>query len=165
MNNLSELIALTPQVRLDLGNHVAEWDAEFLRFSDSVDTETRTIGVVVAVDKPFDKIIPGYRPPLSKGMFVQVVLKGPPQSGRIVVPRSAIRGGTIYLADERNRLQSRPVEVLFNQGGFSVIKSGITAGEKVVLTDLIPAVPGMLLRPQVDEQVMLELSALAGDGS
>ena len=165
MNKLSELIALRPQVRLDLGNHVADWDAEFLRFSDSVDTETRTIGVVVAVDKPFDKIIPGYRPPLSKGMFVQVVLKGPPQAGRIVVPRTAIRGGTVFLADAQNRLQSRPVEVLFNQGGFSVIKSGITAGEKVVLSDLIPAVPGMLLRPQVDQEATRELAALAGDGS
>ena len=165
MSNLAELVALRPQVRLDLGNHVAEWDAEFVRFSDSVDTETRTIGVVIAVDRPFDKIIPGFRPPLSKGMFVQVVLQGPAQPGRVIVPRTAIRNGTVFLADEQNHLQSQATEVLFNQGGFSVIQSGIKAGDKVVLTDLIPAVPGMLLSPRIDETVKLELAALAGDGS
>jgi RND family efflux transporter MFP subunit len=63
----AELIALDPVVRLDLGNHVAEWQAEFVRFSDTVDPETRTMGVVVAVDNPFEKVIPGYKPPLSKG--------------------------------------------------------------------------------------------------
>ncbi len=163
--NLSEIVALRPLVRLDLGNHTAEWEAEFVRFSDSVDTDTRTMGVVVAVDKPFEKIIPGYRPPLSKGMFVEVVLKGPPQPGRIVVPRTAVRGGKVYIADAQQRLRLRPVEVLFDQGGVSVIKSGLTAGERVVITDLVPAVSGMLLRPVADEEAAFELAALEGDGT
>lgn len=163
--NLADIAAMRPRVRLDMGNHVAEWEAEFVRFSDIVDPQTRTLGVVVAVNKPFDKIIPGYRPPLSKGMFVQVVLRGEKQPRRVVVPRSAIRGGTLYLADENNRLQPRPVEVLFNQGELSVISSGVEPGQRIVVSDLVPAVAGMLLKPEIDEELTARLSAADGDGA
>ncbi len=162
---LPKLVGFKPLVRLDLGNHVAEWEAEFVRFSDDVDPETRTMGVVVAVDRPFDKIKPGYRPPLSKGMFVQVVLRGRTQPGRVVVPRSAVRGGAVYLADHENRLRRRPVEVLFGQGTLSVIGKGLEFGERVVVSDLVPAVEGMLLQPRVDEALTAELKSAAGDES
>ena len=44
----AELIALEPVVRLDMGNHVAEWQAEFVRFSDTVDPETQRRGNAAA---------------------------------------------------------------------------------------------------------------------
>jgi len=46
---IAETIGIDPLVRLDLGNHIAEWNGDFVRFSDTVDPETRTMGVVVAV--------------------------------------------------------------------------------------------------------------------
>jgi len=149
----AELIALEPVVRLDLGNHVAEWKAEFVRFSDTVDPETRTMGVVVAVDDPFDKVIPGYRPPLSKGMFVNVVLSAKQSMQRVVVPRSAVRGNTVYIADADSRLRRRAVTILFSQGDISVVEDGLEPGERVVVSDLVPAVDGMLLQVQLDEQL------------
>ena len=155
----AEMIALDPVVRLDLGNHVAEWQAEFVRFSDTVDPETRTMGVVVAVDDPFDKVIPGYRPPLSKGMFVNVVLSGKQSMQRVLVPRSAVRANTVYVADENNRLRRRPVKILFSQGDISVIDEGLEPGERVVVSDLVPAVDGMLLQVQLDEDLNQSLIA------
>nr|MBS0019239.1 efflux RND transporter periplasmic adaptor subunit [Gammaproteobacteria bacterium] len=157
---LPKIVGLDPLVRLDLGNHVAEWHAEFVRFSDNVDPQTRTIAVVVAVDRPFDKIKPGYRPPLSKGMFVQVVLRANSQAPRLVIPRNAIRNGTVYVVDADDRLRRRAVQVLFTQGPYSVIASGLAPGERVVVSDLIPAVSGMLLRPHIDEQLGAELRAI-----
>ncbi|MCU7861146.1 MAG: efflux RND transporter periplasmic adaptor subunit, partial [Candidatus Thiodiazotropha sp. (ex Lucinoma kastoroae)] len=150
---LAEFVAFQSQVRLDMGTTIAEWEAEFVRFSDNVDPETRTMGVVVAVDKPFDKIKPGIRPPLAKGMFVQVVLRGKPQPNRIVVPRSAVRDGAVYLADDESRLRRQPVKILFNQGEISVIASGITAEQQIVVSDLVPAVSGMLLQTKPDEEI------------
>ncbi|MCU7847532.1 MAG: efflux RND transporter periplasmic adaptor subunit [Candidatus Thiodiazotropha sp. (ex Lucinoma kastoroae)] len=150
---LAEFVAFQSQVRLDMGTTIAEWEAEFVRFSDNVDPETRTMGVVVAVDKPFDKIKPGIRPPLAKGMFVQVVLRGKPQPNRIVVPRSAVRDGAVYLADDESRLRHQPVKILFNQGEISVIASGITAEQQIVVSDLVPAVSGMLLQTKPDEEI------------
>ena len=156
---LPEVVGLDPLVRLDLGNLVAEWQAEFVRFGDEVDPETRSMGVVVAVDRPFDKIKPGYRPPLSKGMFVQVVLRGKSQAERLVIPRNAVRDGAVYVADGEDRLRVRQVEVLFTQGAYSVIASGLAPAERVVVSDPIPAVSGMLLQPEIDEELSAELRA------
>ena len=160
----SKIINMDPLVQLDLGNHVAQWQAEFVRFSDTVDAETRTMGVVVAVDRPFDKVKPGYRPPLSKGMFVKVVLNGNFRSRRLVVPRNAVRSGMVYIADKDNRLRRRAVTTLFSQGEISVIDQGLEAGERVVVSDLVPAVEGMLLRVELDQALNASLRA-SGDGA
>ncbi len=161
---LPGMVGLNPLVRLDLGNHVAEWQAEFVRFSDDVDAETRTMGVVVAVNRPFDKIKPGYRPPLSKGMFVQVVLRGKSQAPRLVVPRDTVRGGAVYVADKDDRLRRRQVDVLFSQGAYSVIGVGLEPGERVLVSDLVPAVEGMLLAPRLDQDLTRALAEI-GSGS
>jgi len=163
--NLSQITGFKPVIKLDLGNHIAEWEAEFVRFSDNVDAETRTMGIVVAVDNPLSKIKPGYRPPLSKGMFVQVLLRGHTQPQRVVVPRTAVRGGKIYLLDADKRLQVRDAQVLFNQGDLSVVKDEQLAGKQIVVSDLVPVVTGMLLQPQLDTALEQQLIKAAGDGS
>ncbi|MEJ2589963.1 MAG: efflux RND transporter periplasmic adaptor subunit [Candidatus Thiodiazotropha sp.] len=158
-DNLAELLQLQPLVRLDLGRSHAQWQARFVRFSDKVDAKTRTVGVVVAVDKPFEKVKPGERPPLTKGMFVQVLLRGKPLTGTIPVPRSAVRDNALYLVDGEQRLQRQPVTVLFSQGEISVIGDGLEAGRQVVVSDLIPAVVGMRLAPEPDQTLADEMLA------
>lgn len=152
-----------PLVRMDLGDGTAEWEAEFVRFSDEVDPQTRTIGVVVAVDDPLGKAVPGRRPPLSKGMFVQAIIRGRPQPDRLVVPRSAVRNGIVYVLDDASRLQTVPVSVQFSLGGVSVVDAGLAAGDTVVVSDLVPAVTGMLLAPVPDADAQAAL-ARAADG-
>ena len=84
----------------------------------------------------------------------------------IVVPRSAVRGGAVFVADGENRLRRRPVQVLFEQDTISVIAEGLEPGERVVVSDLVPAVEGMLLQPRVDTKLTAELlKAAAGGGS
>ncbi len=159
---LKQVSAFEVQLSLDMGGHVARWDAEFVRFSDNVDNKTRTIGVVVAVDDPLGKIRVGERPPLSKGMFVQVRLRGHGQPERIVIPRHAVRDGRVYLVDQAQRLKIQPVAILFNQGELSVIESGVAAGQQIVLSDLIPALDGMLLDPEPDARALRALADAAG---
>lgn len=155
---VAERIGLNPLVRLDLGDTIAEWSAEFVRFSDTVDPDTRTMGVVVAVDRPFDKMVPGQRPPLWKGMFVEVALRGRNQTDRILVPRSAVRDGAVYVADADDRLRRRTIDVLFQQDDYTVVANGIEPGERVVVSDVIPAVEGMRLRPQIDAVLSARLA-------
>ncbi len=157
----ADAIGFDPLVRLDLGDFTAEWDAEFVRMDDQVDPQTRTMGVVVAVDEPFAKITPGERPPLSKGMFVEVVLRGARGAPHVVVPRHVVRGGDVLVADAQDRLQRRPVVVLFEQDGWSVLGTGVEPGERVVLSDLVPVVEGMLLAPKLEADTAQALAALA----
>ena len=158
---LPDFTGFRPLIRMDMGSQTAEWEAEFVRFSDQVDPHTRTIGVVIGVDGPLQKAIPGQRPPLSKGMFVQVVINGHTQPDRIVVPRSAIREGQVYVVGDDQRLQARPVDVLFSQGPLSVIAAGVQAGERLVVSDLVPAVPGMLLDAVPDEAMQAQMLTAA----
>jgi RND family efflux transporter MFP subunit len=160
VRELLDRVLIDPLVRLDLGGITAEWQAQFLRMDDQVDPETRTMAVVVAVDDPYGKIIPGERPPLSKGMFVEVVLRGRGETPRVVLPRYALRNGAVLIADEEDRLRRRPVEVLFEQGDWSVIAAGVEPGERVVLSDLVPVVDGMLLAPELDADAAASLADL-----
>lgn len=146
--DLNAFTGFKPTVRLDMGNdQYASWDADFVRFSDSVDTQTRTMGIVVAVDKPLQKIIPGIRPPLSKGMFVEVNIAGHTQADSIAIPRSALRNGRAYVIDGDSRLDIRKVTKKYDQQDMSIIQNGLVDGDRLVLTDIIPAVQGMLLKP------------------
>nr|CRH05676.1 Putative efflux transporter, RND family, MFP subunit [Candidatus Magnetococcus massalia] len=146
--NLPKRLGLKSTVMLDMGSHTTQWDAEFVRFVGEVDNETRTMGVVLAVDDPYAKVQPGHRPPLSRGMFVKVKLEAHPLPDQLVIPRHALRGDHLLLADGENRLRKQPVTIRMSQGDRVVIASGLKAGSRVVLSDPIPVMEGMLLAPQ-----------------
>lgn len=141
---------ISATVRLRLPSRSYSWEGRFARAAPTLDAGTRTAGVVVAVDRPFADAAAQARPPLVKGMFVEVELAGPPHEDRFVVPRQAIHEGRIYIADKDNRLRIRPVTVDFNQGDDTILMKGVEAGERVVVTDLVPAIEGMLLAPEVE---------------
>lgn len=145
--NISSIAHFSPTVYLDMGNQQqAIWKAKFIRFSDAVDSQTRTMGIVVAVDNPLQKIIPGIRPPLSKGMFVEVAIAGQVQKDVIAIPREAVHKNNVFVMTKEHRLQLQAVKILYQQAGKSIIKQGLKGGERLVLSDLIPAIDGMLLK-------------------
>lgn len=148
---------LTPEVRLASGNLSATWSARFDRISDTIDPQTRTVGIIVAVDQPYRQAIPGRRPPLAKNMYVEVEIRGRVQTGRIVVPRVAVHQrpdgpARVYLAADDDRLVIRPVELGPEQGDLVVVSSGLQENDRLVVSDLIPAVEGMLLAPTADPE-------------
>ncbi|MDH3217915.1 MAG: HlyD family secretion protein [Gammaproteobacteria bacterium] len=150
---INESLGLTARVRLVNDMPEAVWDARVLRISDAIDATRQTLGVVVGVDSPYDKIIPGRRPPLIKGMYTAVDLFAPEQSA-LVLPRKAVHEGRVYIATAENRLEVRPVEITMSQGDLVVVRSGIEEGERIVVTDLIPVIEGMPL--QVEEALEVE---------
>jgi RND family efflux transporter MFP subunit len=157
---LSELVAalgFKVVVRLRTGDQSVEWDGRFARVSDTVDPNTRTLGIIAAVDKAYAQAVPGVRPPLTKGMFVEVELSARPTDPRIIVPRSALHAGRLYVANADDRLEIRPVETGLMQGAFVEITVGLEAGERVVVSDLSPAIAGMLLRNTADDDVVTQL--------
>ena len=133
------------------------WEGRVARFSDTIDPQSRTVGVIVEVDEPYGDVQPGIRPPLLKGLFVEVELRGRPRPDLLVVPRSALHGDQVYIVDEDNRLRKRKVEVSITQPEFIVIATGLEVGERIVVSDLIPATDGMLLKPLADEDVLSRL--------
>ncbi len=152
---INERLGLKARVRLVSEMPDAIWDARVLRISEAIDTTRQTIGVVVGVDNPYEKIIPGRRPPLLKGMYTAVDLFAPERPA-LVIPRKALHEGRVYLADRDDRLEIRSVDIQLTQGDLVILRGGIEAGERVITTDLIPVIEGMPL--QVSESAELEAS-------
>lgn len=150
LSGLIESFGLSATVRINAGTFQAEWEARVVRFLELVDPQTRTIGVVVAVDQPYLNARPGIRPPLLKGMFCEVELRGKPGKERVILPRPAWHDGFVYIVNKENRLERRSVETAYFQNNFAVLENGIEPGEKIVVSDLSPAVEGMLLNAVVD---------------
>lgn len=125
----------------------AVWDARVLRFSEAIDPVRRTLGVVVGVDAPYEKIVPGRRPPLLKGMFMAVELYAPAHPA-VVIPRKALHHGRVYLVDTQGRLAIKPVTLRQQQGELAVIAEGLDDGDKLIVSDLVPVIEGMPLTPK-----------------
>ena len=152
-------------VRLRTGDFVVEWVGKFDRIREELDLQTRTLRVVIAVDRPYENVVPGKRPPLSPGMFCEVELRGASRPNQVVVPRTSVRNNVVYLVNREDRLEARPVEVAFSQGGFSVIDKGLSGGESLVVSDPTPAIEGMLVEPMLDNQIQANLlSEAEGEG-
>ena len=144
-------LGISAEVRLHGTGFTVTWPARFARVAGALDPVTRTVGMVASVDQPYRRAAGSGKPALVKGMFVEVVFRGEPLPDRLVVPLTAIHDGRVYLVDDDLRLRLQPVEVEFVVGDDAVLVpglvGGLVGGERLVLTDLIPAIPGMLLAP------------------
>jgi multidrug efflux system membrane fusion protein len=161
MAALRQLFDLNVMIRVKNGDWTATWEARFERIREVVDPQLRTINVVAAVDRPYDKVIAGVRPALTRGMFCEVELRAPVRPGSIVLPRSAVLEGMVFVVDEENRLRQRRVVVEFAQSDFVVIQSGLSEGQTVVVSDPSPAILGMLVAPVTDEPLKQRLLTMA----
>lgn len=158
MTKILRSLDITAEVSLSLGQEDARWSATLNRISDTIDQKTGTLGVIVQVSPAFSVAEPGERPPLTKGMFVQVTLSAKPVTG-LVVPRSALRDGQLALAGADNRLSFIPVTPYLVQDAIVVIAEGLEEGARVVVSDPSPAMPGMLLDLTEDTGLMARLAA------
>lgn len=148
---------LTAEVNLSIGQDILTWPASMDRISNTIDQRTGMLGVIVRIDTAYSGAEPGYRPPLTKGMFVEVALKTAPVRG-IVVPRNAIRNGKLLIVDDEDRLHWRPVSIGLMQESIALVTEGIDPGTRVVVSDLSPAIDGMLLTPIQDRALMARLA-------
>jgi RND family efflux transporter MFP subunit len=163
---LPQLLQLLALVRLREGDFVVEWEARFARVDASLDPRSNTVGFIVVVAEPYEKARTGTRPVLMRGMFTEVELRGAITRERIVLPRSSLDGDHVWIVDEKNRMRRRRVRTEFAQGEFVVVAEGLDAGDQVIVSDPVPALDGVLVQPQVDDDLLGRIVAEAeGRGS
>lgn len=121
------------------------WQAELVRIGEAVNPTTNTIGLVVKVENPYGGVLPGKKPPLLKGMFVQVefIAKAKQQ---MVLPRKAIHQGRIYFADKDDKLAIKPVTISQQQGELVIVETGVQNGDRIIITDIVPVIEGQPLK-------------------
>ena len=151
---------LEAKVRIVGGNQSTVWDAKLVRLSESIDSDNDTLGMVVSVDKPYEGIIPGVRPPLLKGIYTSVEFLSKAKD-MIVIPRSTLHQNRVYAVSAENTLEIRPVKVSYYQGQLAIIKEGIEVGDKIIVSDLVPVIEGTRLELIESDSLHKELTALA----
>nr|WP_282449065.1 hemolysin D [Roseibium sp. CAU 1639] len=156
---------LSAKVHVGSVGDAATWDARVKRVSDTVDPDTRSIGLIVTVDKPYDTVRPGIRPPLVKGMFTEVELSAPAVKDRTILPRNAIQNGKVMTVSDDDRLALVDVKVGYHFDDIVVLESPLPAGTRVIVSDVSPVIEGMLLKPVEDEAVQERIAAATGTNS
>jgi hypothetical protein len=150
---------LTATVRLRTPERVVEWPATVERVAQEIGARSQSAGIIVRVEQA--EHAPGTRPPLRRGMFVEVTLQAAPVTVGGVIPASAVHDGQLYVLDGENRLRLRPVTPLARQGDLVLLGADWPPGLRVVVSDIIPAVAGMRLAPQEDQSLADRLAAQA----
>ncbi|NOQ13259.1 MAG: hypothetical protein GQ583_02105 [Methyloprofundus sp.] len=140
-------LGLSAKIRL-ADNDSPYWQANVERITSQLDPATRTLGVIVSVDNPYAKIIPGTKPPLMQGMYTEIFLQGRAKPF-YVIPRDALHENEIYILNTQNRLERRPVGNMRVQGKMVLLSSGLQAGEKLIVSDVFPAIPNMQLKATI----------------
>ena len=157
--NLGQVLGLSAIVRPTARARRAEYKGTVLGFNATIDPQTRTPGIIVQVRRSTTQA-DQLKPFLIKGMYCEVEITGQQIERQIIIPRSAIHDGNqVYVADRDNRLQSKSVEVAFSQESFSVVRRGLKPGDRVIVTDIIPAIRGMSLTPVLDHELTQSLTA------
>ncbi len=154
VRELIRKLGLSVEIRLEAGGAPVVWKGRFSRLSDTFDPKTRTVGVVGEVDDPYSHVTPGRKPPLTKGMFVRMDILTREVEGVLAIPRAAVRGGRVFVVNAENRLEVRPVKVVARLRDLVIVGEGLKPGERIVLSDLAPALEGQLLKPVMDEETV-----------
>ncbi len=124
------------------------WPGRLVRVESALDPQARSVPAVILVDDPYANTNPPLRLPLVPNMHVEVVLTGPVISTSVEIPDSAVHDANlVYLRDADGRLELRQVSVAWRQAGSAVLLDGVAPGEEIVLDDLVPAIPGMIVIP------------------
>ena len=148
---------LPARIVIEQGEQQISWEGQVSRVSANINPQTQTIGVVTRVEQPYAQARSGLRPPLVSDLFVRVELHTRNHTDFTVIPASALHQGKVYVINDEQRLEIRAVKVDFQQQGYAVIGKGLRPKERIVTSDLVPALQGMLLEPVKDNPTMKQL--------
>jgi len=153
MKEVLRSLGLSVQVEDPRGLFKA-WPAKVERFSDDLDAKSRTVGIMVSVSDSYKKVLPGTKPPLLEGMYMKVILAGKPKK-MLVIPRFAIHNKQAFIIDDKSLLQRVTLDNLQSNGDLLLVdptkSPSINAGDKVITSDVFPAVSGMNVTAIEDE--------------
>ena len=141
-----------PSVSLsaEFAGTVHRWAGEIVRTEGELDPKTRMIRLVASVADPYR----AGTTPLPVGLFVDAVITGGVQPNIVRLPRAAmVSPSEVYIVDSSERLVRRAVNVLRSEGDFVYINDGLSEGDRVCLSRLATAMPGMKVRVENTEEV------------
>ncbi|MCJ2163411.1 MULTISPECIES: efflux RND transporter periplasmic adaptor subunit [unclassified Pseudodesulfovibrio] len=133
-----------PEVSVHIDN-VDYTEKGRLLFSDvSVDEKTGQVSLRCEFPNKDGMLLPG--------LFVRILITLPEEGTTIYVPQRAVAmsqasGSTLFVLDEQNTVQVRPVKTGEMRGDQWQIVDGLKSGERVIVNGANKVKPGMILDP------------------
>lgn len=123
-------------------------EGNVLRLLGQLEEEGRLAQVLIAVKDPLALTSESAgAPPLLVDSYVRVKIEGKMLKNVFGVQRGYLHDGdNIWLMNDENRLEIRPVDVLFRDKEMVYLTDGLKDGDRIVTTDISAPVDGMLLR-------------------
>lgn len=156
-NDLLRLVIPVPEravASIHLGEPIAvnvsalnrTFTGKVVRYSDQIDTDTRTMHTELQVPNPNYQIVPG--------MYADVTIPLQTNLNVLTLPVQAVQPkgtgeGTILIVSSSNRIEQRNVKLGIQTATSVEILSGVRENEPVVFGEQGQYKPGMLVTPQV----------------
>lgn len=114
----------------------------------TVETQGRMVELLIEVADPLALAEHSDgQPKLLLDSYVRVEVAGATLPRAAIIERDLIRDGDqVWIMDDQGNLDIRPVEIAFRARDHVLVTAGITAGEKLVTSNLPSPVQGMALR-------------------
>lgn len=131
-----------PQVSLMTHTSDGTWQGRVVRSEATVDPRTHQLYVVAEIKDPYQPLADGTT--LKIGQFVTAQIEGDTLKQVYQIPRNAIRSGNqVLIADNKEQIQHRTLEIVWQQTDHLIASSGLQPGDRVITTALPYAPEGM----------------------
>lgn len=130
------------------------WRARIVRSEGLVDRNTGMVTLVAQIIDPFkrqpDPTNSANPVELPLGLFVEALIQGRRFDRLAVLPASAVfMDDQVAVLDQGNRLRLRTVQVLKREHRQVVVQSGLSEGERILVSGLLHPVESMQVTPEL----------------
>ncbi|MEP4891173.1 MAG: efflux RND transporter periplasmic adaptor subunit [Aliiglaciecola sp.] len=108
-----------------------------VRDTGVIDQATRMSHIVVQIDDPYG--LKSQVPALKFGSYVEVNISGQVLENVYRLPQDLVTNKQVWVVDNDNKLQPKPVDIIREEGAHFIIKRGLNESDRVVTT--IPDYP------------------------
>ncbi len=121
------------------------WIGRLERVDGIIDPVTRMINLIAVFKNDF---IETDKPNLPIGLFVEAQIDGIILKDIYSIPINAIsENNEVYFVNNDNELESRQLSILKKYSDFVIVKDGLKAGERIVISKLSTASNGIKVNP------------------
>lgn len=121
------------------------WIGKLERVDGVIDPVTRMINLIAVFKNDF---IETDKPNLPIGLFVEAQIDGIILKDIFEIPINAIsENNEVYIVNNDNELVSRQLSILKKYSNFVIVKDGLKAGERIVISKLSTASNGIKVNP------------------
>jgi RND family efflux transporter MFP subunit len=135
-------------IAIEVSGAQQKFDGKIVRFSDQIDTQTRTMHTEVQVPNRAYQLVPG--------MYASVKIPLSSRANVLAVPIQALREGSeetgsVLVVDSSNHIERRAVKVGLQSASYVEILSGLAENDLVIFGEQGQYKSGELVNPKIIE--------------